>query len=223
MRKPLRIALQLLFVATSMSGQMKYGASDDQKDYPAALAREEKWVASHPRYSFSNSFHMTPEELIGEVEMRADWPNWLVQQIHLVEAAKAALLLGKDAEAKDFAGKALQLSSGVPPSDWSYYAPVIYYSNLVLGRIALDEDNVSEAERYLLLSGKAEGHYAQSLDGFGPNMSLARELIKRGSGDVVLKFLEECKTFWTHSSQLDTWIAQIRKGEMPVFGANLRY
>ena len=116
MRKLAWAISQLVLLAGAASAQMKYGASDDPKDYPAALAREEKWVAAHPRYSFSKPLHMTPEELMGEVETRGDWSNWVVQQKHLEEAAKAALLLGNGDKAKDFASRALQVSDGASPS-----------------------------------------------------------------------------------------------------------
>jgi hypothetical protein len=41
--KLFRLSGQFLFV-TAMSAQMIYGPTDDQKEYPKALAREEMWV-----------------------------------------------------------------------------------------------------------------------------------------------------------------------------------
>jgi hypothetical protein len=91
----------------------------------------------------------------------------------------------------------------------------------VLGRLALLNDDVPEAERFLLLAGEIPG--SPVLHSFGPNMSLARELLKRGRRDVVLQFFANCKAFWKMGYPLDTWTTQVQNGQLPIFGANLAY
>ena len=50
------------------------------------------------------------------------------------------------------------------------------------------------------------------------------ELLERGEREVVLEYFARCAKFWQHGSdQLAEWIRQGRAGEMPAFGANLRY
>ena len=57
-----------------------------------------------------------------------------------------------------------------------------------------------------------------------PNMSLAKELLERGEKEVVLRYLDLCKSFWTSSrGQPDRWIDEIKAGKIPDFGPNLNY
>lgn len=100
----------------------------------------------------------------------------------------------------------------------------VFYCNLVLGRLALLRGDIPQAEDYLLLSGMTPG--SPALDTFGPNMSLARELLKRSRSETVLKYFEECKSFWPpedEGGRLTRWSDEVQAGRMPVFGANLYY
>ena len=57
---------------------------------------------------------------------------------------------------------------------------------------------------------------------FGPNMSLARDLLDAGEREVVITYLDGCSRFWKDSS-IEQWKAEINKGQTPEFGANLHY
>lgn len=59
---------------------------------------------------------------------------------------------------------------------------------------ALQRGNLKEADRYLLAAVATPG--SPRLDSFGPNMSLARELLEKGQNDEVLQFFELCRRFW---------------------------
>ena len=57
------------------------------------------------------------------------------------------------------------------------------------------------------------------LNSFGPNMTLAKELLEKGQSEVVLQYLALCKKFWKMDrGQLDEWSATIRGGGIPDFG-----
>jgi hypothetical protein len=102
------------------------------------------------------------------------------------------------------------------------YGSAIQDGNIVLGRIALQKDRVEEAKRRLIEAGKAPSSPVRKT--FGPNMSLAKELLERKEKDVVLEYLTLCRKFWVHDfGKLDTWEEEIKAGEIPNFGANLRY
>ena len=93
---------------------------------------------------------------------------------------------------------------------------------MVLGEVALRNGNVAEAAQYLIASGKSSG--SPALDSFGTNMSLAKALLEKGEVDVVLKFFDLCKAFWTDREKLlDGWSETVRKGGVPNFGGNLQY
>jgi hypothetical protein len=104
------------------------------------------------------------------------------------------------------------------------YGHAIYYGNLVLGRIALGRDHdLGKAKGALLAAGKSPG--SAVLNSFGPNMSLAKELLDAGERDTVLEFFDECRSFWRlGGGKLDAWSATIKSCcRLPNFGANLIY
>ena len=64
-----------------------------------------------------------------------------------------------------------------------------------------------------------------ALDSFGPNMTLAKELLQEGERDVVLEFFELCSEFWKtgREGRLTEWSNAVKEGKIPDFGANLYY
>jgi hypothetical protein len=106
------------------------------------------------------------------------------------------------------------------PKDWNY-GEAIFYGNFVLGRIAIRQGDLKQAGQYLLAAGATPG--SPALDSFGPNMTLAKELLEKGESGVVLKYFALCKNFWEDGRrQLDEWSAIVRGGEIPNFGRSLR-
>jgi hypothetical protein len=134
-------------------------------------------------------------------------------------AAKGAFAAGKLDEATLYANQVL---AGSVPDTWSY-GDYIQTGNSILGRVALAKGDVESAGRYLLrASDTTKG--SPVLNSFGPNMQLAKDLLRAGAKDVVLRHLEQCRRFWkSDKGKLDRWAGQIRAGEMPEFGANLIY
>ena len=107
--------------------------------------------------------------------------------------------------------------------DWNY-GNAIQDGNLVLGRISLREGRTEEAKQYLLESGKSPG--SPQMDSFGPNMSLARDLLEKGERETVLQYFELCRKFWDRSvslGKLDQWTKEVKAGQIPDFGGNLVY
>ncbi len=123
-------------------------------------------------------------------------------------------------QARIFAKELLHLST-VEPKDWNY-GNAVHFGNMVLGQVALREGDIDKAEDYLLKSGATEG--SPQLNSFGPNMTLAKELLEANRPDAVLEYFDLCAKFWKLSrGRLDEWRQQVNLGEIPDFGANLRY
>ena len=137
----------------------------------------------------------------------------------LQEAAKDAFDAGDTAKAKRYAEQLLELAQ--QGERWSI-GDSIHQGNLVLGRLALRGGNVEEAKTRLLAAGNTPG--SPVLGSFGPNMTLAKELLEVHQTDTVLQYFDECAQFWKgHEDTLDGWRATVRRGEIPEFGANLIY
>ncbi|MDI1302616.1 MAG: tetratricopeptide repeat protein [bacterium] len=104
------------------------------------------------------------------------------------------------------------------------YGDAVHDGNMILGRLALQHDDVKQAKVLLLRAGHASAGGAGTLSSFGPNMSLARDLLERGEKDTVIEYLQLCKKFWTYPrNPLDQWIKAIQAGQSPDFARNLNY
>jgi hypothetical protein len=102
--------------------------------------------------------------------------------------------------------------------DWNY-GNAIHYGNLVLGRIALQRDNVAAAKRYLLRAGETPG--SPQIGDYGPDMTLARELLEHGESPAVLRYFSLCTRIWGNKQRncvLTEWAGAIQQGRTPEFG-----
>lgn len=104
----------------------------------------------------------------------------------------------------------------------SSYGNAVQDSNQILGRIALASGKMDEAKKRLLASADSDG--SPTMNSFGPNMTLAKELLRNGEKDVVLQYFDLCRKFWKrHVDTLDRWTEDVKNGRLPEFGANLVY
>lgn len=125
--------------------------------------------------------------------------------------AKAAFHAGANDKAKDYAERLIKTGD---------QGEGVHHGNLILGRVALRAGDAEGAGKFLLLAGRSTG--SPSLSSFGPNMSLAKELLDKGHKDVVLEYLTLCGKFWSNP-KLAQWISTVQASGVPDFGGNLSY
>jgi len=166
------------------------------------------------------AFELAAQEKLAELE-RAAPPAGRDRFYALHDLAETAFDAAEFGKAEKYAKELLALAPGYP-NDWNY-GNAIYYGNLVIGRVALRRDmDFAVAKRSLLAAGQTPG--SPQVQSFGPNMSLAKDLLSVGERDTVLQFFALCRNFWKfHPEKLDEWSAVVMKGGMPDFGANLLY
>ncbi len=134
--------------------------------------------------------------------------------------AKAAISAENYKKAKDYSIELLQIAPQYQ-DDWNY-GNAVHDGHLVLGRIAVKNGDLEKAKEHLLLAGKTPG--SAQLKTFGPNMSLANDLLEAGEKKTVIEYFKDCKKFWKmNDGRLDSWIASIRGGGKSYFGTNLQY
>jgi hypothetical protein len=223
-----KLPIKLLTLVAVASAIILFAESPQRQ--PAHPLRDAQVLTGNPTYSEAVLKGRLPENLLAEREAAlAKADSEFARFLALPEAARAALESGKNDNAEEYANRALKmapkydrthiLENGHPMSN---AGNVMFWSHIVLGRLALLHGDMDSAKEHLLLAGSTGG--SPSLDIAGPNMSLARELLKRFEQQTVLKFLEECKRFWKEDrGQIDHWSAEIRSGAIPDFGANLFY
>jgi RNA polymerase sigma factor (sigma-70 family) len=135
-------------------------------------------------------------------------------------AAKESFVAGEIVEARNYARELMTLLPRYK-GDWNY-GNAIQDANLVLGRIAVREGKIEAAKRYLIAAGKSPG--SPQMDSFGPNLTLAKDLLEKGERDTVLEYFTLCRKFWKMDyGKLDEWMHEVMDGKNPDFGANLLY
>ncbi|MCP3928649.1 MAG: hypothetical protein GY705_06060 [Bacteroidetes bacterium] len=134
--------------------------------------------------------------------------------------AKSAFNSGDIRKAYLYANELLELAKKYKSGP--DYGNAIHDGNLVLGRIAIKEGNIELAKECLIKAGSTPGSTVLAI--YGPNMTLAKDLLAHNEKETVIKYFRLCKRFWKHEDgRIDSWIASIKGGGMPYFGNNLLY
>lgn len=164
------------------------------------------------------SLEPAPSEKLAKLEQETQ-PSGRERFYALADLAKTAFAAGDLNKAELYARELLSVA---PDKEWNY-GNAVFFGNMVIGQVALRRDkNTFLAKSSLLASGETPG--SPQLNSFGPNMSLAKDLLEQGERDSVLEFFAECRKFWKMDyGKLDAWTASVRGGGMPDFGANLLY
>lgn len=129
----------------------------------------------------------------------------------LAQLAAAAFEAGDHATARAHAREALDRIDAMPRT-WNT-GNLIHDAHVVLGRIALAEENRAAARAHLIEAGKTPG--SPTLDSFGPDVRLAAELLALGDRGAVTYYFELCARFWKDSAKLELWRRQLRFGATP--------
>jgi tetratricopeptide (TPR) repeat protein len=164
--------------------------------------------------------HLTFQSLFNRLDKAAASVTGIQRFYALADLAKDAFNAGQPEKAQSYARELLQLAPE-HRDDWNY-GNAIYYGYFVLGRIALQQGNLKLAGQYLLDAASTPG--SPQLDSFGPNVTLAKELLEKGQSSIVLQYLAQCRDFWKLGhDRIDSWTAAIRSGAPPDFTPNLNY
>ena len=138
----------------------------------------------------------------------------------LTGVVKAAFESGDIKKAKGYATDLLDSAN----QDQATAQPgqAISDGHLILGRLALIDGDVALAKQHLLEAGKTPG--SPILSAFGPNMTLAKELLDRGETQTVLEYFNLCGKFWSGGQdKLIQWKLLVKAKITPDFGPNLVY
>jgi len=134
--------------------------------------------------------------------------------------AKAAFELGAIDEAEAWARESLDLATTFR-NNWNY-GNAIHDGHSVLGRVALARGDMLAAKQELLEAGRTPG--SPQLASFGPNVTLARDLLRRNEVPTVVQYLRLCQAFWEmEDGKIAQWIQLAESGQMPEFGPQVVY
>lgn len=134
-----------------------------------------------------------------------------INPMQLHWAMDAAFAAGQFEKARTYAAK--WHAGGTP-----FMLNAEYQANLMLGRIALAENDPTAAGDYLVAAGRvAAWPSLLPLMVWRPDMHLAEELLEQGERRVVLEYLKLCALHW-EGDQLREWADEIRAGGIPDLG-----
>ena len=166
-------------------------------------------------------FPRSPEQILADTEQQSsagneagnepgnEPGNEMERFYTLADLAKKSAGAGALDKAASYANELLRLAPKYR-GDWNY-GNAIHDGNMVLGLVALRQGSVANAKQYLLESGKTTG--SPQLNSFGPDFTLARELLQKGERETVLEYLSLCRVFWkTGAAKLDSMAETARSG-----------
>jgi hypothetical protein len=213
-----------------------FSANDPAKAYVAAVKLNtilERRVAN---------LSSTPQAKFARLQAAVSQLSGLPRFYRLVALEKAAFDADDFGKAGKYAHELLQTAERYP-DDWNH-GNALYFGNWMLGRVALRRPrwsfgrflravagappprngDLNRAGIYLLKAAAAPPGRAGTMNTFGPNTTLAKELLERGQSKVVVQFFALCAQYWKMDhGKLAEWTAAVNRGEMPKFGANLNY
>lgn len=140
--------------------------------------------------------------------------------------SKIAFELEKFDRAKSLATE-LILDFGQDANDTDY-DNAAHLGNIILGRVALRQNDTAKAKEYLLIAIRAplrrEKSYFSNID-----MQFAKELLEKGEKETVLEYLKLCEKLLSYSeiytglvATLKLWQEQIKQGKTPEFNNDWR-
>ncbi len=97
--------------------------------------------------------------------------------------------------------------------NWNY-GNAIHGANIALGIVEVRKGNIENAGEFLVAAGKSNG--SPQLDSFGPDLTLANVLLKKGQNEAVVHYLNGVQRFWEmDQGRLAQWIEAISRGNRP--------
>jgi tetratricopeptide (TPR) repeat protein len=130
----------------------------------------------------------------------------------LAGVAEAARLAGVDEKAREYASELLR-RAGEFPRD-GHYGNAVHEGHRILGHLELKAGDVEAAKKHLLEAGATPG--SPQLNSFGPELTLARDLLAKGERDAVVEYLRQVSRFWKgREDALEEWIVLILAGKTP--------
>jgi len=184
-----------------------------------AQLRAQRIQITRTRALYPQWQHLTSEAAYASAREDLAAMTGIARSNTLAPVAAMALAANRPDEASAIAMELL--GSATDKKSWNY-GDAVFHGNTILGQLALRRGDLAGAKEFLRKSAEVDG--SPVLKSFGPNMSLANDLIAAGERESVLEFFAQCRTFWKMDhGQLDQWTAMVKGGGKPNFGGNLVY
>lgn len=185
---------------------------------PVTMDLQEGMAATKRLEDLKNEMPRSSQQVLADLEQDATDRDAMDRFHALGDLTDAAMDAGATEKAAAYANEMLA-AAAQHKEDWNY-GNAINDGHTTLGLLALRQGDVDKAREHLLESAQIEG--SPQLNSFGPNMSLAKELLDKGETGAVLQYFSLCRTFWkSGATKLDAWSEAVRNGKKPDLGDKL--
>jgi len=209
-----------LYPELDLAEKLLKKAQNIQPDNTKWSRKLAKYYEQMTKYKSCEERTKAAEKALEQLEITLDQTDNEKKRFILISrTVNVAFQADKLAEAKSYAQELLELSPKYS-EDKHYYGKAVHQGNLILGKIALKENDLEKATKYLIEAGKTTG--GPQLNYLGPDTTLAKQLLAAGERKAVIQYFRLCANFWKRGSdRLKSWIAAIEGGDIPVFDLNL--
>jgi hypothetical protein len=177
------------------------------------------FMANQPAGPSIDGYERYTASMTKLADAKDDYSRWLA----LGDAALWSVNVGRLDDASAYAR---ELHAGLVKyrTDWNY-GNAVSKAHSAHGRVALQRGDLARAIRELALAGASPG--SPQMDSFGPNLSLARDLLATNDAiarDAVRAHFDDIAKFWRlEAGALRVWRGDIAAGRAPNFGATLLF
>lgn len=173
------------------------------------------WIATAVEYTtlpYDASQKFALQVRMEKLQQLLDQADDYQRYVLLDTAARTAMELKLFNKADIYANELIGLATKYP-EDWNY-SSALHQSRIILGKIALRNDDMATAKRYLLAAGKVPA--SDLLNQRRPDFALAQTLLDTDEKTTVKQYLDLCKNLWPDGlSLLDHWQQQLASGKTP--------
>lgn len=133
----------------------------------------------------------------------------------LIELARGSFSAGSVAKSEEYVKKLLDEAGGFT-SHWRY-GEAMHTADTIRGHLAFMRGKTDEAKEMLLASARVPP--SPRLVAWGPEFSLASDLMAKGEKAAVAEYLELVGKFWRREAVLERWKKDMAEGRNPDFGS----
>jgi hypothetical protein len=131
---------------------------------------------------------------------------------HSIDVARWAIEALDLRKARDHATRVLEDTTTLDERRPAYHGP--YWANVVLGKVALMENDPARAVTHLLAAAAPGAPFHDLLSIGRPDLALAAALLERGERDAVARYLSALELLWPDkASTLREKRGQVERGE----------
>ena len=188
--------------ALKLNNLLSYDHDDGEFSLYSSASRKSETVKAN----FTEKYSLREEKCINAKQSVAQNPTAFE---HVKYAAEICFLAGSYQDSRLFTQ---QIKDNIDSFNYTTKGGMLHEYHTLMGRHMVREGNLEEAKQHLMLS--IDLSPSAVMQSFGPNMSLALDLLLQGEKVTVLAYLNGCARFW-EKEPIEIWKTKINDNKVP--------